>query len=561
MGFDVQPAHMYSTSYQMRDQQFDYYDAARKLVDGLSGHQQAAGKGSGADAFAAEYKKVAALFLDVWSKSVVSVGGAAVGLTVTANNYAMADWKSNENKMITVPPNQKAPAVIGTAPQYGSVADIQWYGTSHDSSSAILRALGGVPDFIAGFIQPAIEDGLKLGETHEITPSASAFREKLEAIAAHWRKAGEVADGTGDRLSGLVGGITDRSDNEWKRAMNTFCQTIWGTTAWGRTREGYAWKTTSAPMKREPILSVLHATAREMAQTCLDLADAADRARDVSERAAIKAAKGMIKDMVDDFTTPSKDDFFKLIPFVREAHILQKMISSFRSHMDDAAINAAVEKYHEAGHTLADRLSQLKPALEEAQKSAPTFHAEQARAEAYGARSLNEFKKEHKWTVPGTSPNSFTYPIDLANQEGMDKSHAIDKHVGKTDAQLEQRLRDQSNIPAASTYTDLSSAQRFTQQCIEENKKKIADFIENPGNKPDKAFYLDLSGPKVVTGDTAFFRAGPNGNQIASFEPAYMVQIRVKPAPDLNPPFIILTSTPTNRIPSNGQQTGSTNSQ
>ncbi|WEV25942.1 hypothetical protein OYE22_12595 [Streptomyces sp. 71268] len=101
-----------------------------------------------------------------------------------------------------------------------------------------MRALGEVPDFLSGIIDPIIEKGLKTGKSHEITPSATVFREELESVASHWRQAGSVAHSTGDHLSGLVGGITDRSDDEWKRAMSAFCQTVWGTTAWGRTRHG-----------------------------------------------------------------------------------------------------------------------------------------------------------------------------------------------------------------------------------------------------------------------------------------------------------------------------------
>ncbi|MFD4015858.1 hypothetical protein [Streptomyces sindenensis] len=59
------------------------------------------------------------------------------------------------------------------------------------------------------------------------------------------------------------------------------------------------------------------------------------------------------------------------------------------------------------------------------------------------------------------------YPLDLANQEGTVGAHVVDKHVGKTDEQLEQRLRDQQIVrpsgirpEAVSTFTTLADAQR-----------------------------------------------------------------------------------------------------
>ncbi|MFC7867430.1 hypothetical protein [Streptomyces murinus] len=80
--------------------------------------------------------------------------------------------------------------------------------------------------------------------------------------------------------------------------------------------------------------------------------------------------------------------------------MLGELIAKFRAHMDEAAANAAVEKYHTAFSDAATVLDGLTPELDEALLSVPTFVAEEARAEAYGARSLNEFKKEHSWQRP-----------------------------------------------------------------------------------------------------------------------------------------------------------------
>jgi hypothetical protein len=102
--------------------------------------------------------------------------------------------------------------------------------------------------------------------------------------------------------------------------------------------------------------------------------------------------------------------------------------------------------------------------------SAPTFRAEAARAESFGARALTDFKNDPLYTVSGDDESNHKYPLDLANQEGMLGSHVVDKHVGKTDEQLEQRLRDQRIVrpsgirpEAVSSFGSLADAQRYTQ--------------------------------------------------------------------------------------------------
>ncbi len=47
-------------------------------------------------------------------------------------------------------------------------------------------------------------------------------------------------------LTGYVSSITQQSNSEWHTAMRQFCSSLWGTTAWGRSRQGYEWKHDSA---------------------------------------------------------------------------------------------------------------------------------------------------------------------------------------------------------------------------------------------------------------------------------------------------------------------------
>ncbi|MFJ9375008.1 hypothetical protein [Streptomyces sp. NPDC101455] len=161
-GFDVQPPHLYYSSAVVRDGQFDYDKAATRLVSALNEYSQSAGTGWGPDSFANAYTQIAGKFVRVWATSVLSVGGVAVGLTMTANNYQAADWSSRG--MYGPPPRRTPPAVIDRQPDYGKINDIKWSGTGEDADSwAISGALGEIPDFLADVMRPAVEYGLNLG--------------------------------------------------------------------------------------------------------------------------------------------------------------------------------------------------------------------------------------------------------------------------------------------------------------------------------------------------------------------------------------------------------------
>ncbi|MFD1273459.1 hypothetical protein ACFQ51_22200 [Streptomyces kaempferi] len=57
----------------------------------LEKYPDAGGYGTAAQAFATAYVEVGNRYLEVWARSVVSVGGAAVGFATTANNYSRAE--------------------------------------------------------------------------------------------------------------------------------------------------------------------------------------------------------------------------------------------------------------------------------------------------------------------------------------------------------------------------------------------------------------------------------------------------------------------------------------
>ncbi|MFD8931650.1 RNase A-like domain-containing protein [Streptomyces mirabilis] len=563
-GFDVKTAHVYYTSALIRDEQFTFHKAATGLVDDVH-RRQAAGKGSGADDFSETYDEVAKAFLDVWAKAVGSIGGVSLGVTNTANNYAAADWHSRGIQ--GPPPSRDAPIGVGEV-LYGPVASIKWTGTGDGTDTAFWAGIGELPDLLAGLIKPAVEDGLRLGKTHEITPGAET--DDLRDIGNAWEAAGKSAQKSADHFTECIEYLTDGSNSDWQSAMNGFCQSIWGTTAWGGRRDtdnnavppsqsgGRDWRTNfkENPSARRPIIEVLKKTGDDMKKAFHDVADAADKCRKTTEHLAAEATKATVRDLVP--------DGFDWEEFTKMAAVLTvvEITAVFRSHMDKSGADAAVEACHKAFHDGADQLRKLLPELREASLSAPTYEAEEARAEAFGARSLNEFKPEHKWSTPGDADRG-VYKLDLASTEWLENSHTVSKHVGLTDDQLAQRLRDdlkkppregsawpngQPKVAEASTFKNLESAQKMTQYNIDENADVIKNWIAE--DKPKKGDRMDIAVPETPYGHSgrSIGKEEIQGDPFPVDKAKYVdgVETRILYDPDLDPPFTVMTSMPKN---------------
>jgi hypothetical protein len=543
-GFDVQPPHVYYASFMLRNAQYDFADRAKSLVDTLDGYEHAVGCGSGPEAFAKAYAEVAALFLDVWDRATEGVGGAAVGLTVTANNYAEAEHATNILTPAVV--KKSPPAVLKKAGAGGPVAELGWGNAAAEDGwgNAIIDEVSGALSWVGDqVIRPVLKHALRHGKVADITPGGDDV--SLPKIALAWRQAGTDARKSADGFDDAIGYITNPApgNDEWQSAMKQFCSAIWGTTAWGKEHHGYKWAHDDG---QQAALDVLQNSARGIATASDSVSAEVTKIRstiiDVYKDAAAKtfAVKGVL------------DALEKLGE-------LPELAAEFISNIDTGRLNHAVDSYNREIKGLADDLDKLKPALEEARQSVPTYAAEEARAEAFGARSLNEFRNEHKYTVDGDEKNHF-YPIDLANAEwldnGLSSSHTLDRHVGLSDDQLLNRMRDQ--LPkAASTFTDTSSAQHFTQTALDDvdNAQRIETWIErveqkeknNPGWNPnsskiDPPITLSFS---EVTGSTVSQVDYVNHGSNAPVTDAHGVKVVLRYCKGIDPPFIVVTSMPT----------------
>ena len=79
-------------------------------------------------------------------------------------------------------------------------------------------------------------------------------------------------------------------------------------------------------------------------------------------------------------------------------------------------------------------------------------------------------------------------PIRDLEQDEKHHGHTLSRHVGRTDEQLIERLREETSISSASTYTDKESAERTAGLALEKNKAKIDAWIAQGPNRGKLAF-------------------------------------------------------------------------
>lgn len=92
--------------------------------------------------------------------------------------------------------------------------------------------------------------------------------------------------------------------------------------------------------------------------------------------------------------------------------------------------------------------------------------------------------------APNPSPTS-TNSRDLRADEARG-GHTIARHVGRSDDQLRQRLRDEPDISAASSYTDLPTAQQAVGAVLAAKSAELRKWEQRSGSRLNLVLRLDL---------------------------------------------------------------------
>jgi hypothetical protein len=84
---------------------------------------------------------------------------------------------------------------------------------------------------------------------------------------------------------------------------------------------------------------------------------------------------------------------------------------------------------------------------------------------------------------------------DLSIDESMG-GHTLARHVGKTDADLAERLRREPQISAASTYTDRAAAAHTVAAALDSSSGQLASWSKRQGRRPNLVLhYVSRDGP------------------------------------------------------------------
>ena len=105
-------------------------------------------------------------------------------------------------------------------------------------------------------------------------------------------------------------------------------------------------------------------------------------------------------------------------------------------------------------------------------------------------------------SVPNDPPDEAAR-YDLTRDEARG-GHTLDKHVGRSDSELRQRLDRERNISAASMWTNREVAEETVGQALRAEHDKIARWEERGFRRPNLALHFDAGrviGRSVRHGD------------------------------------------------------------
>ncbi|AOT59586.1 RNase A-like domain-containing protein [Streptomyces fradiae] len=569
---DVKPSDLWAVSGRVAAQQDFLVRAANRLMEELGKYPDAGGAGTEAQKFAQAYKKIGDRWLEVWGRSVLSVGGVAVGFTETANAYTRADAAANPKPGKTAEQRPR-PAVIDKAPDFGPMPLIKW-GDDDGSDDIERRILEGIPEIVRDVLQPLCRNVFRMGRVADVFPYPQ--QHYLNSLCHSWMNVSIAATTGADQLTQAVGAITNPQQAEWEAAMKTFCSALWGATSWGRSRHGKQWGQTAnsgpgtpqTPTGSQPVLAVLKDTADDIATILREYAEAAvDLNRDVADelhRAMLEAAREVIEDLAK---PKGPKNLLGTVTSVigKGAGLILSFDIKTVLNINTAKLNRIVDTYTGILDGLTTRMEALKGPLDEAYLSAPKFEAGVARAHGFGMRALEEFKESQVWLKVDSSGK---YDLSLAANEYFEHGHTLDRHVGKTDEQLAQRLRDQQTggptqawpygkpkPGAASSFPNYQRAEQLTEYNLNRNKAAIEAWIKGPpppGEGQVKDFHS--TAPNGETSGRSVFKqpVDPNdptsgykeGGMGAKAYDVNGIDTRIRYDSSRTPPFTVMTSMP-----------------
>lgn len=113
-------------------------------------------------------------------------------------------------------------------------------------------------------------------------------------------------------------------------------------------------------------------------------------------------------------------------------------------------------------------------------------------------------KKQPDHPSESTSSQRVDSAHDLSADEAMG-GHTLERHIGKTDQELVQRLQREPDISSASTYTDRDTAERVIGAALMSDGSAFAKWRARQGRRPNFVLHYNAHetiGRSVRRGDT-----------------------------------------------------------
>lgn len=87
---------------------------------------------------------------------------------------------------------------------------------------------------------------------------------------------------------------------------------------------------------------------------------------------------------------------------------------------------------------------------------------------------------------------------DLRRDEALG-GHTLERHVGRSDSQLAERLRREPQIAAASTYPDVATASRVVALALAASRDRVDVWARRIGARPNLVlnYYAPRAGPPL----------------------------------------------------------------
>jgi len=94
-------------------------------------------------------------------------------------------------------------------------------------------------------------------------------------------------------------------------------------------------------------------------------------------------------------------------------------------------------------------------------------------------------------------------PADAARKRDLLRDekrggHTLSRHVGKSDAQLRERLRREHRLSAASTWTDRETAEEVVGAAIRANRERIERWTSREGSRANLVLDWPGDGRRVI---------------------------------------------------------------